>query len=63
MKIETKTVLFDTCDLFEREIDEVIEYYSDGLFMWANVTYKDTPNKYAAIPLFALAIKHRPVFN
>lgn len=58
----TETVLFDTSDLFEREIDEVIEYYSEGLYMGAIITYKDTPNKYA-IPLLALAIKHRPVFN
>ena len=63
MKIETKTVLFDTeTVLFESEIDEVIEYYSDGLYMWAIITYKDTPNKYD-IPLLALAIKHKPVFN
>lgn len=60
--LKTETVLFDTSDLFEREIDEVIEYYSEGVFMWAIVKYKDSPNKYA-IPLFALAIKHKPVFN
>lgn len=59
--LKTKTVLFDTSDVFEREIDEVIEYYYGDLLMWAVVKYKDTPSKYA-IPLFALAIKHKPVF-
>ena len=61
MKIETKTVLFDTYDLFEREIDEVIEYFSEGLYMWAIITYKDT--RTYCVPLYAMAIKHKPVFN
>lgn len=60
--LKTETVLFDTSDLFEREIDEVIEYYNKRLFMWAIVTYKDNRNMYA-IPLSSLAIKHKPVFN
>lgn len=60
MKI--KTVLFDIMDVFECEIEEVIEYYYEGLIQWAVITYKGKPNKYA-IPLLALAIKHKPVFN
>ena len=60
MKI--KTVLFDIMDVFECEIEEVIEYYYEGLIQWAVIKYHGNPSKYT-IPLFALAIKHKPVFN
>ena len=58
--LKTETVLFDTSELFEREIDEVLEYFYEGLTQWALVRYEDN-TRY--VPLFALAIKHRPVFN
>ena len=62
MKIETKTVLIDTADVFEREIEEVLEYYYAAFIMWATIRFKDDTRTYG-VPLFALAIKHKPVFN
>ena len=61
MKI--KTVLFDTMDLFERKIVEVIEYYyDDDLIQWAVIKYYGNPNKYA-VPLYTLGIKRVPLFG
>ena len=60
MKI--KTVLFDNQDIFEHEIEEVLEYYYEGLIMWAVVRYPGKLIKFR-IPLYALAIKNKPVFN
>mgnify|MGYP003592719840 CR=1 FL=1 len=60
--LKTETVLFDTYDLFEREIDEVLEYYHVALIMWATIRFKDDTWTYS-VPLYALAIKHKPVFN
>lgn len=59
--MKTKTVLFDKADIYKCEIDEVLGYYG-RLFMWAVVSYKDSPKRYS-IPLYALAIERRPVFN
>lgn len=63
MKIETKTktVLFDASDIFQTPIEEVLGYHYEGLFMWAVVRYED--GTMYTIPLYALAIKNRTVFN
>lgn len=54
-----KTVLIDKY-LFERKIEEVIEYRYRGLTRWAVVKYEDSTNKYD-IPLWALRIRRRVV--
>ena len=53
MKI--KTVLFDDADIFQTEIEEVLEYFCDGMITWAVAQYGDG-NVYT-IPLYALAIR------
>ena len=57
-----KTVLIDKSDLFERKIEEVIEYRYRGLTRWAVVKYEDSTNKYD-IPLWALGIRNVPLFG
>lgn len=54
--MKTKTVLFDTMDLFERKIEEVIEYYYEDFIQWAIIKYYGSTNKYA-VPLYCLGIK------
>lgn len=63
MKIETKSkhVLFDASDIFQTPIEEVLGYHYESLFMWAVVRYED--GTMYTIPLYALAIKHKTVFN
>ena len=60
--MKTKTVLFDITDLFECEIEEVIEYYCGGATKWAVIKYRGNTRMYA-IPLFALGIKRVPLFS
>ena len=59
--MKTKTALFDDADIFHTEIEEVLEYFCDGMLTWALVQYAS--GKVYAVPLYGLAIKHRPVFN
>ena len=52
-----RTVLFDTMDLFELKIEEVIEYYYyEGLTQWAVIKYYGDTNQYS-VPLYRLGIK------
>ena len=56
--MKNETVLF----LFERKIEEVIEYYYEDFIQWAVIKYYGNPNKYA-VPLFALGVKRVPLFG
>ena len=56
MNKKFKTVLIDTADVFEREIEEVLEYYWTNLIMWALVQYEN--GDVCIIPARALAIKN-----
>ena len=49
-------VLFDTSDIFQVAIEEVLEYYWTGLIMWALVQYEN--GDVWIIPAHALAIKN-----
>ena len=56
--MKTKTVLFDTWER-EREIEEVLGYHYESLFMWAVVRCSDGATY--TIPLHDLAIKSKLV--
>ena len=62
MNQKFKTVLFDIMDLFECEIEEVIEYYYEGLTKWAVIKYRGNTSMYA-IPLYCLGVKRVPLFG
>ena len=62
MNQKFKIVVIDIMDLFQCEVEEVIEYYYEGLTQWAVIKYYGNTSKYA-VPLFALRIKRVPLFG
>ena len=54
-----ETVLFDDADIFHTEIEEVLEYFCNGLLTWALIQYAS--GDVYLVPLYGLAIRRKPV--